>query len=940
MPPADSDDKQLSAEQIDLIRRWIEQGADWEEHWAFVTPTRHELPDVSESDWPLNEIDAFTLTKLRGMELEPNGEASKEALIRRVTLDLTGLPPTLEEIDAFLADDSPDAYEKVVDRLLESPHYGEHMTRYWLDVARYGDTHGLHLDNVRSLWPYRDWLIQAFNDNMPFDRMTVEQLAGDLLESPTVDQRVATGFNRCNVTTSEGGSIAEEYYVRYTVDRVETMGTVYMGLTLGCAVCHEHKFDPISQTEFYGLFAFFNSFNENPMDGNALLPPPFMEVPTDEQIARREELQEQIAAVNAEIETALASVEYSDPYVDADPETIEPQEFVWIDDDAPAGANLQQTGHPWEFVSAPLPVYAGEKATKRTADGLAQHFFTGANPPLMVGEGDRLFCYVYLDPDNPPQEIMLQWNDGNWNHRAYWGENAIDWGTEGSVSRQPMGELPTLGEWTRLEVEAQHVGLAPGAQVNGWAFTQHGGTVYWDMAGLVTRTPQNGQKFDSQRLWELAVGKGDNLPKPVKDALAVAAADRNEQQRTALRNYFLENVYPETIERFAPLHEKRQKHEEELQALNEAIPKTMVVEELAEPKQAYFLNRGEYDQKGDPVDRHLPAVFPPLPEDAPLNRLGLAEWLVDRSHPLTARVTINRWWQRYFGTGIVKTAEDFGSQGEFPTHPQLLDWLAVEFIDSGWNVKHMQKLIVMSATYRQSSHVTPEKLAKDPFNRYFSRGPRFRMDAEMIRDTALAVSGLLLEDVGGPSVKPYQPSGLWEAVGYTDSNTARFAQDDGAKLYRRSMYTFWKRTAHPPQMAVFDAPSRETCTARRERTNTPMQALTLMNDKQFVEAARHFAQRILREGGESDAERLTFAFRSATGRVPAEDELSVLNGLLAQNREEFFADPGAASEFIDSATTQLQPTHLDRDKSRDPELAAWTMMANLLLNLDETVTKG
>ena len=945
MPPPDSEYATLTAEEIEAIRRWIEQGATWQEHWAFVTPVRPTPPNDAQLPaehlgWLQNEIDRFTLLRMTKRGLSPSAEASNERLIRRITLDLTGLPPTLDEIDAFLADDSPEAYEKVVDRLLKSPHYGEHMARYWLDAARYGDTHGLHLDNIRSIWPYRDWLIDAYNDNLPFDQMTIEQLAGDLLENATQPQKVATGFNRCNVTTSEGGAIAEEFHVRYTVDRVETVGTVYLGLTMGCAVCHDHKFDPFTQQDFYGLYAFFNSFNEKAMDGNALLPPPFMEVPTEEQLARRESLQAQLKAATEELETAIASIEYSDPYADRAPDELHASEFVWIEDAAPKGAKLQQSGHGWEFVTAPAPVHAGEKATKRTAEGMGQHFFTGANPPLVIGEGDKLFAHVYLDPENPPRQVMLQFNDGSWEHRAYWGENLIGWGKEDSPSGRRLGELPEAGRWVRLEVSVETVGLKPGTKLNGWAFTQHDGTVYWDHAGIVTRTPQAGQPFESQRQWELAIGEGQDLPKPVQEALKVAPGDRSDEHKATLRRYFLEQVYGGSREMLAPLLAKRDETQQAIDALNKEIPKTMIVEELSEPKEAFVLLRGEYDKKGEPVARQLPSVLPPMPADAPLNRLGLARWLVDRSNPLMSRVTVNRWWLRYFGTGLVKTAEDFGIQGEVPSHPQLLDWLAVELMESGWNVKHIQKLIVMSATYRQQSVVTPEQLSRDPFNRYLSRGPRFRLDAEVIRDTALAVSGLLNPDSGGPGVKPYQPGGLWKAVGYTDSNTANFKQDDGEKLYRRSVYTFWKRTSHPPAMAMFDAPSREACTVQRPRTNTPLQALTLMNDKQYVEAARHFAQRILRAGGESDDARLEWAFRMVTARRPDEGELSVLRSLLAAQRAEFTANPDASGQFIDAATTQLKPTHRDRDRSRDAELAAWTMVANLLLNLDEVVTKG
>lgn len=940
MPPPDSDYKALTAEQIDTLRRWIAEGARWEAHWAFIPPTQPAVPDVAGSEWPANEIDAFVLARMREKHLEPAPEASKETLIRRVTLDLTGLPPTIEEIDAFLADESADAYERVVDRLLKSPRYGEHLTRYWLDIARYGDTHGLHLDNRRSIWKYREWLIDAFNNNKPFDEMTIEQLAGDLLPEPTVMQQVATGFNRCNVSTSEGGSIPEECYVRNTVDRVDTFATVFLGLTMGCAVCHDHKFDPITQREYYGLFAFFNSFDENPLDGNAELHPPIIAVPSPEQEARQRKLQQQLDQLQREIDLAYDSVEYGDPHAQATPETFDRQDFIWVDDELPAAARPEHSGHEWQFVSAPEPVHRGDRATRRTSEGLGQHFFTAANPPLIVGDGDVLFAHVYLDPENPPQQIMLQFHDGDWDQRAYWGENLIEFGRDGKPSRKRLGDLPANGQWVRLEIPVSEVGLSPGRLIDGWAFTQYGGTVYWDAAGITTRTPQDGSALQSQRLWELAVGDGAGLEDAVREALKSPPGDRTDEQRRTLRRYFLRNVYPGARELLGPLVSRQEDLNQQLKALEESIPKTMVARELPEPKPAYVLRRGEYDKPGEQVPRLVPAVLPPLPDGAPSDRLGLAKWLVAPDHPLTARVAVNRWWQRYFGVGLVKTAEDFGVQGEPPTHPELLDWLASEFIRTGWDVKQLQKMIVMSATYRQSSQAPAERWRQDPQNRWLSRGPRFRMDAEMIRDQALFVSGLLVEKLGGPSVKPYQPAGLWEAVGYTDSNTARFSQDDGENLYRRSMYTFWKRTSPPPTMGTFDAPSREACTIRRARTNTPLQALALMNDKQFVEASRHFAQRTLKEGGQSTQERLVWAFRSVTARKPTQEELDVLTSVLERHRQTFASRPVEATALIGGATTQLSPTHLDRDKSQDPELAAWTMLANLLLNLDEAVTKG
>lgn len=936
MPPPDSG-KQLSPEEIDQIRQWIASGAEWQDHWAFVQPARPAPPDVPSTEgFVRNPIDRFLLARFAQEGIQPAPPADKETLIRRVTLDLTGLPPTLAEVDAFLDDSSPDAYEKVVDRLLASPHYGEEMARQWLDAARYGDTHGLHLDNERSIWPYRDWVIRAFNENEPFDRFTVDQLAGDLLPEPTRDQRVATGFNRCNVTTSEGGAIDAEFLVRYAVDRTETTGTVWLGLTVGCAVCHDHKFDPISHKEFYQLYSFFYSMSDPAMDGNALLTPPVMALPSPEQEARQAALDGELAQVKQSLADALAKVEYTDPQSDASL-PAEPTEFVWIDDELPAGAEPAGDGSGWQFVEGPdHPVLSGKKAHLGEGSGRTQHFFTGAKPGLRIGEGDRLFTYVYLDPANPPREIMLQFNDGNWEHRAAWGADLIDWGKPGTPSRLAVGPLPQPGQWVRLEVEAAKLGLAPGATVNGWAFTQFDGRVYWDQAGLVTRTPQQGQTFDSLAAWDAyqrSVG-GAGLPQPVQAAVKVEPEKRTDEQKKIVRDHFLQNVCTATRPTFAPLQQRLAEVERQLEGLKKEIPSTLVSQELAQPRQAHLLHRGEYDQPREPVERAIPAVLGRLPEDAPRNRLGLARWLVGPDNPLTARVTVNRFWQHYFGVGIVKTAEDFGVQGERPVHPELLDWLATEFVASGWNVKHVQRLIVTSGAYRQSARTTPEAVERDPENRLLARGPRFRLEAEAVRDSALFVSGLLVDRIGGPSVKPYQPSGLWKAISYPTSTTAQFVQDHGEALYRRSLYTFWKRTSPPPTMLLLDAPSRETCTVRRARTNTPLAALALMNDVQFFEAARKLAERVIREGGPALDDRLTLAFRLATARRPAPGELAVLREQYEAHLAAFRADPDAAARAISAGESP-------RDPSLDPaELAAWTMVANLILNLDEVITKG
>ena len=935
MPPPSSG-KTLTPVQIDLLKRWIDEGAAWQGHWSFTAPARIEPAPVQHEAAVLNPIDRFVLARLEKEGLEPSPAADKVTLIRRVTLDLTGLPPTPAEVDAFVADASPDAYEKLVDRLLASPRYGEHLGRYWLDAARYGDTHGLHLDNERSLWPYRDWVINAFNNNMPFDQFTVEQLAGDLLPNATLDQRIATGFNRCNVTTGEGGSIDAEVLVRYAVDRVETTSTVWMGLTTGCAVCHDHKFDPITQREFYQLYAFFNGVADQAMDGNALAPPPILKIPTSQQSEQQKLLGEQLAQAQQQVAAELAKVVYVEPATAVAAATGEPQEYVWVEDAVPSGAVPASDGEGWQFVSAPdHPVFSGVSSSTRKAPGLSQHFFTGAQPGLRIGEGDKLFAYVYLDPSDPPKQVMLQFNDGTWEHRATWGEDLIPWGAVGSVSRLPRGPLPALGTWVRLEVEAAKLGLNPGAVVNGCAFTQFGGRVYWDKAGVVTRTPQGSQTFDSQIAWE-AYEKSQSkstLPQPVQDTLKVEAATRTEEQKKLIRDHFVQFVYAPTRPVFEPLQKQVTDLTKQLADLDASIPMSMVMADMPQPRETFVLVRGAYDKHADKVTAGVPAIFPPLPRDAPVNRLGLAKWLVDPSHPLTARVIVNRYWQHYFGTGIVKTTEDFGAQGEWPTHPELLDWLATEFVRSGWDVKRMQRLLVTSAAYRQSSRATPELLERDSANELLARGPRFRLDAEVIRDSALSAAGLLVEKVGGRSVKPYQPEGLWEAVGFQGSNTSTYTRDDGNALYRRGLYTFWKRTSPPPSLTTFDAPSRENCTVRRARTNTPLQALVLMNDTQYVEAARQLAQRMMTEAGATAEERIAYGFRICTARFPTPEESSVLVATFGAHLADYQADKESAGKLLAIGESK-------RNEALEvSEHAAWTMVANLLLNLDETVTK-
>ncbi|NNM30029.1 MAG: DUF1553 domain-containing protein, partial [Akkermansiaceae bacterium] len=624
--------------------------------------------------------------------------------------------------------------------------------------------------------------------------------------------------------------------------------------------------------------------------------------------------------------------EFREPDEPSPPRFADPEEVVWIDDALPDGA--RQTG-PWNFEGDGAPVYSGQVAHRQSAEGVDQHFFDKAKPPLEIAADDVLFAYVWLDPDDPPKQIMMQWFTRTWDQRAYWGENNIDWGKDGSPSRRRIGDLPEAGQWTRLEVKASEVGLKPGAKVSGWAFTQFGGTVRWDKAGKVSPNDKV-PLFDSIAGWiahELQLEK-PTAPAKVLEIIRKEPGKRTDGEERRLREHFIEHVFAGTRGQFRKLHEEKASLERQIAAIGKKLTTTLVWKERAEPKPAYILERGEYDHKGEEVSRSLPEFLPPLPAGAPNDRLGLAQWLLDPAHPLFARVTVNRFWQQVFGTGIVKTAEDFGLQGEQPSHPELLDWLAVRYRELGWDTKELMKLLVTSATYRQDATVTAEKLARDPGNRLVARGPRFRLDAETLRDQALSVSGLLVEKLGGPGVKPPQPDGLWKTVGYSGSNTVKFTADTGPeKVHRRSIYTFWKRTAPPPQMSIADAPPRESCVVRRERTNTPLQALMFMNDPQYFETARHLAERALGHGSGDARERLGFLFECAVARPPQADELAILHETYLDHAREFAADPERARKTV---TVGEFPPPEDLDPA---ELATWTMLASLVMNLDEFLNK-
>jgi hypothetical protein len=939
MPPPDAK-KKLTTQQIALIGKWIEQGGAYEKHWAFEPPVRPSTPEVKKKDWPKTDLDRFILAKLESKQLTPASEAPKETLIRRVTLDLTGLPPTPAEVDSFLADQQPNAYDKLVERLLGSPRYGEHMARYWLDVARYGDTHGLHLDNERSMWPYRDWVVEAFNRNLPFDQFTIWQLAGDLLPDATREQKVASGYNRCNVSTSEGGAIDEEFQVRYAVDRVEATSSAWLGLTMGCAVCHDHKFDPILQKEFYQVFSIFNNISEKAMDGNALLPPPTLKLPTPEQEKQLKEVEKEISETEQKRKQLVSNFKYTDPASLTNAAKPDPKETVWIEDTFPSKAEtvVNEGNEPNKWVTqAEGQVFSGEKSIYRSGKGLHQVAFPKCDSPLLCGTSGKLFAYIYLDPKNPPKSIMLQYHTDEWRLRANWGDaDAIVYGKKGTPEKLQIGPLPEAGKWVRLEVDLTAFGLRSGAKITGMAFTQFDGAAWWDKAGLITTDDPAEDPNRSLLAWEKKERERGDKSSATKEiqALLKKHSDCTDSERDQLLRYFLSNVYEEPKSALSALRAELKAVKSKRDAIDKDVVSTMTAHELEKPRPAWVLIRGQYDKHGEEVQPGVPAVLPPLPPSESTNRLTFARWLVDPKHPLTARVTVNRLWQQFFGVGIVKTSEDFGTKGDWPSHPELLDWLATEFLRTGWDVKQCVRSIVTSATYRQDSRTTSTLAEMDPENRLLARGPRYRMDAEALRDNALFLSGLMNMKMGGRGVRPYQPPGIWEAVGYTASNTAKYTQDSGDALYRRSLYLFWKRTAPPPSMVTFDAPSREQCRTRRERTNTPLQALLMMNDPQYFEAARQLGYRMLNEGGNSDGDRLGYGFRLATARVPSEKEKTILADTLAAQRKHFEADAEASKKAV---AVGESPVPSDVSST---DLAAYTMVANLLLNLDEVITKN
>ncbi|MEZ6090657.1 MAG: PSD1 and planctomycete cytochrome C domain-containing protein [Pirellulaceae bacterium] len=937
MPPPDYG-KPLTQTQRDLLRRWMDQGAEYQQHWSFEAPVR---PDVPSGDFE-HPIDAFIQDRLQQNGLTLSPVADKRTLARRITLDLTGLPPTPEEVEAFVADESDNAVDRLISDLFSRVQYGEHMARYWLDLARYADTHGLHLDNERSMWPYRDWVVRAFHQNIPFDEFTRWQLAGDLLDQPTQDQLIASGFNRCNVTTSEGGSINEEWVYRYAVDRTTTTAEVWMGLTAGCAVCHDHKFDPLSSVDYYSMYAFFHSAADPAMDGNIIDTPPILKLYQESDTTEIEALDREIADVQTKLAGTLAELVYSDPAsLDPLPEP-EVTQTVWFEDGFPTGAAVQSSGAPLRLISKDEGnVFSGQIALHRKAAGLEQDFYSSGAEGLLVPENGKVFVHCFLDPQDTPETIMIQFHTNGWKHRAVWGAEAkIGFGQPGTTEKVLMGDLPTVGEWVRLEVDAEKMGLSPKAKVTGFAFTQFGGTVTWDHLGVEARIDRAKDPRWSFQVWkDQNVGKRNNdLPEGLRQLVRGKTADKwTPDEAKSVSDFWLEHFYAGLPTEVVALKAHKETLEQRKKKIDANVPVTFIMADLPQPRESFVMIRGAYDKPGQKVSRGVPSFLPDLPakpEGSSYNRLDLANWLVNGAHPLTARVTVNRLWQQLFGTGIVKTSGDFGSQGEPPSHPELLDWLAVEFVDSGWDIQKMIRLIMHSRTYQQSSQATDQMIAVDPENRLLSHGPRLRLDAEVLRDQALFVSGLLVDKVGGKGVNPYQPPNIWEPVGFGGSNTRNYVQGSGEDLYRRSLYTFLKRTAPPPFMSTFDAPNREQSCTRRQRSNTPLQALQLMNDIQHVEAARNLGSRILKESEQSTAARIEWVWNVVTGRPPSEAESHVASDLIDHFRKRYAADVASAQQLI--AYGESKP-----DEQLDAvELATFTMLSNLVLNLDEVINKN
>ncbi len=974
MPPVSSNRK-LTAEQIAVLKRWIEEGGQYSKHWAFQPAQRAALPAADRS-WVKQPIDAFVSARLAEEKLSPAKEAPAWKWLRRVSLDLTGLPPSLDEVDRFNRDAASRgdaAYAAEVDRLLASPQYGERMAIDWLDVARYADTHGFNNDSSRSMWRWRDWVIASFNANLPYDRFLTEQLAGDLLPHPTLDQKIATGYGRNHVINSEGGIIEEEYRVEYVADRVRTLGMSWLGLTLECARCHDHKYDPISQRDHYRFFAFFNNIPELGEDGRVNNAVPFLSAPTAAQQEQMAALEKRIAEIEARDRKRQKPWKWKDSYeakalaaAEARKVTSEPVfrlrcESVGEFEKAPDNAVTAIAGisgnacvpsaispkpriagkgvpiskrHPFTWSAWVNPAAADhDAALLSTIDYDISPAATvyGRGVEFRLKNGELQFTYS----DRYPAYSIRVSSEGARLQADQWRHVALIY--QGAPSDDAMR---AEAAWVRMFVDGVEVPTrilneavaAPDAKSDKPSQVKF--RVGWDSA---PKSAMFQGRLDEVAFWTSALADTEIEALFERDAVPYAVARHRENQASEteaswIRRTLLAAAQSKEASDQQELHKLRS----ELFAIRRNAPTVMVMQEAPGLRETHVLLRGNYSAPGEKVEPGVPEqLLGAWPEGAPKDRLGLAQWLTKRDHPLTSRVVVNRVWQQLFGVGLVKTSDNFGLQGESPSHPELLDWLAVEFVDSGWNVKSLLRQIVLSATYRQDSSATPEAYAKDPENRLLARGPRFRLPAEVIRDQALSVSGLLVNHVGGPSVFPYQPKDLYKGIVVAaDYPGTKYRESQGGDLHRRSLYTFWKRTIPHPTMTVFDAPDREFCIVRRSTTNTPLQSLTLLNDPIYVEAGRKLAERAIREGGSSVEERLSYAFRLAVDRPPDQKEMQVLRRVYEKTLADYRTNPANAEAYLNVGAAP-------RESKIDPaELAAVSAVANLILNLDEMVTKG
>ncbi len=967
MPPPETK-KTLTVAEKAILKRWITEGAAYQPHWSFMAPTRPELPKVKNAAWGKNAIDRFVLANLEEAGLSPAPQAEPRTLFRRLHLDVTGLPPSPEDMEAFVRDFGQRgdvALSEWIDRLMKSPAWGEHRGRYWLDAARYGDTHGLHFDNYREMWPYRDWVIRSFNANQPFDRFTVEQIAGDLLENPSEDQLIATGFQRCNITTNEGGTIDAENLANYAADRVQTFGWVYLGLTTNCAQCHDHKFDPITQHDYYSLAAFFRNTTQGPKDGNVKDGRgPLLVLPAEADKERWKSLPGEIAAAKSQLEQHKRQAQ--------------PKFEAWIAKATAAGLEEQL---PSDELILHVPLVEGQgDEIQSLGESPATHQATGSiewQPNGKLGsaavlksgstfelgdladlEKDQAFSYgawVRTAKADAMAAILARMDEGAahrgwdlWQNGAEFAVHIVDTWPSNAIKVSTQGAAGKPGQWQHVLMTYDGSGKPAGVRiyVNGkeQKLKVDQGSLKAN-ASIRAKTPlrigqrSRGSVFEGGSVQDVRI-YGRQLTASEVGALSgiaelAAILGRDPSKRTAPQQAaLLEHYLTVQDDKHPALAKAVVDLEAELEAIRARSPITHIQEEKpGSQAMANILMRGEYDRPADEVEAAPPAFLHPLSEGAPRNRLGLALWLVDSANPLTARVTVNRFWQQVFGRGLVTTSEDFGVMGALPSHPELLDWLALDFQENGWDVKRQFKQMLMSATYRQAALTTAEKLDKDRDNLLLSRGPRFRMDGEMLRDVALASSGLLSSKMYGPGVKPYQPEALWDIVGLPGGDTRKYVQDHGEDLYRRSLYTFWKRMSPPPNLEVFNAPSREVCAVRRERTNTPLQALVTLNDPQFVEAARRLAELALGSAGTEDQKALPLISERVLGRSFNDREQAILLADRAEYLAYYQANAADAQALIAIGESEPQA-------GLDPAvLAAWTMVCNQVLNLDEALNK-